>query len=203
MDLLKQIVEDIKSLKIQGAESVAENGLKAWVKAKDKKKINALALIDDTDSKKMSKEELKSKLDSIIKELAGKIDKNLTMQTILLTELWTDCYDGRFELVDLIGLSAPVYDKGMMSALKISYLHKRMVIDKFEKYIVAYVLFGSLPRGEATPESDVDIAIIIDDTDVKRMSRAELKDKLRAIILTMGLEAGDATGIKNKLNVQT
>lgn len=38
MDLLKQTVENIKSLKIQGAESIAEEGLKAWERAKDKKK---------------------------------------------------------------------------------------------------------------------------------------------------------------------
>ena len=43
---------------------------------------------------------------------------------------------------------------------------------------------------------------MIDDTDVKRMTRAELKDKLRAIIIGMGIEAGDITGIKNKLNIQ-
>jgi uncharacterized protein (UPF0332 family) len=34
------------------------------------------------------------------------------------------------------------------------------------------------------------------------MTRAELKDKLRAIIIGMGLDAGQITGIKNKLNVQ-
>ena len=45
-------------------------------------------------------------------------------------------------------------------------------------------------------------AIVIDDTDVKKMTRAELKDKLRAIIIGMGIEAGELTGIKNKLNIQ-
>ncbi len=34
------------------------------------------------------------------------------------------------------------------------------------------------------------------------MTRVELKDKLRAIIIGMGIEAGDMTGIKNKLNIQ-
>jgi uncharacterized protein (UPF0332 family) len=43
---------------------------------------------------------------------------------------------------------------------------------------------------------------VIDDTDVKRMTRTELKDKLRAIIISMGIEAGEITGIKNKLNIQ-
>jgi uncharacterized protein (UPF0332 family) len=34
------------------------------------------------------------------------------------------------------------------------------------------------------------------------MTRAELKDKLRAIIIGMGIEAGELTGIRNKLNIQ-
>src|SRR3990167_2941982 len=34
------------------------------------------------------------------------------------------------------------------------------------------------------------------------MTRAELKDKLRAIIIGMGIEAGDITGVQNKLNIQ-
>jgi len=54
----------------------------------------------------------------------------------------------------------------------------------------------------ATSESDIDVFIVVDDTDVKKMTRAELKDKLRAIIITMGMEAGEITGIKNNLNIQ-
>jgi uncharacterized protein (UPF0332 family) len=34
------------------------------------------------------------------------------------------------------------------------------------------------------------------------MTRAELRDKLRAIIIGMGIEAGEITGIRNKLNIQ-
>nr|MBC8494613.1 nucleotidyltransferase domain-containing protein [archaeon] len=73
---------------------------------------------------------------------------------------------------------------------------------KFEKYIVSYVLAGSLVQGRATPQSDIDVFIVIDDTDVKKMTRAELKDKLRAIIIGMGLDAGKMTGIENKINIQ-
>jgi uncharacterized protein (UPF0332 family)/predicted nucleotidyltransferase len=99
-------------------------------------------------------------------------------------------------------MAAPVYDKGMLAAVKIAEIHKSMVLKKFEKYIVSYVLSGSLVRGTATAKSDIDVMIIIDDTDVKKMTRAELKDKLRAIIIGMGIEAGDITGIRNKLNIQ-
>jgi len=169
---------------------------------KPSEQINVLILVDDSDSKKMSKDELKTKLSSIIEEMAKGVDKNLTPQTIILSELWQSCYDAKYELLELIAMSAPVYDTGMLSAIKIAEIHKSMVIKKFEKYIVSYVLAGSLVQGKSTPESDIDVFIVVDDTDVKKMTRAELKDKLRAIIITMGMEAGEITGIKNKLNIQ-
>ena len=160
-------------------------------------KINVLVLIDDTDSKKMSKEELKSKLGSIIENIAKETDKNIEARTVIFSELWQSCYDAKYDVLQLIALSAPVYDAGMLSAVKIAELHKNMILKKFEKYIVTYVLSGSLVRGQATSTSDIDVFIVIDDTDVKRMTRAELKDKLRAIIIGMGIEAGEITGIKN------
>jgi uncharacterized protein (UPF0332 family)/predicted nucleotidyltransferase len=64
------------------------------------------------------------------------------------------------------------------------------------------VLAGSMVQGKATPTSDIDVFIVIDDTDVKKMTRAELKDKLRAIIIGMGIDAGKMTGIENKINIQ-
>jgi uncharacterized protein (UPF0332 family)/predicted nucleotidyltransferase len=164
--------------------------------------INVLVLVDDSDSKKMSKEELKEKLSSIIQDIAKNIDEKLKPQTIILSELWQSCYDAKYDMLEMIAMSAPVHDNGMLSAVKIAEIHKSMVVKKFEKYIVSYVLAGSLVQGRATPRSDIDVFIVVDDTDVKKMTRAELKDKLRAIIIQMGLEAGEMTGIKNKLNVQ-
>ncbi|RLE47288.1 hypothetical protein DRJ25_02760 [Candidatus Woesearchaeota archaeon] len=169
----------------------------------EKKKNNILVLIDDTEPTKMSKGELKEKLSVIIDKTAKDVDKSFATQTLLLSEVWQSCYDGKYELLPLIALAAPVYDTGMLSAIKIAELHKSMVLKKFEKYIVTYALAGSLVQGRATPTSDIDVWIVIDDTDVKKMSRAELKDKLRAIIIGMGMEAGEITGIRNKLNVQT
>ncbi len=168
-----------------------------------KDKHHVLVLIDDTEPSKMSKQELKDKLTAIMDTTAGEIDKSIVPQTLLLTELWQNCYDGKYDWLQLIALSAPVYDTGMLGAIKIAEVHKGMVLKKFEKYIVAYVLAGSIVTGRATKESDIDVFIVIDDTDVKKMTRAELKDKLRAIIINMGLDAGDITGIKNKINIQT
>ncbi|MBW3014437.1 nucleotidyltransferase domain-containing protein [Candidatus Woesearchaeota archaeon] len=170
---------------------------------REKKEINVIVLVNDTDSKKMSKMELKQKLSVIIERLGKEVDPNLNPNTVILTELWEDCYDGRYQLLDGLAMSAPVYDKGTLGALKITSLHRSMVMKKFEKYIVTYILWGSIARGDAHPDSDIDVAIIVDDTDVKRMTRTELKDKLRSIIISMGLEAGEMTGIRNKLNINT
>ena len=168
----------------------------------DPNKIEVIVLVDDSDSKKMSKGELKDKLGSIIINIGKEIDPNLVPRTIILSELWQNCYDAKYDLLSLVAMSAPVHDTGMLQAIKIAEVHKNMVIKKFEKYIVSYVLAGSLVQGRATKTSDIDVWIVIDDTDVKRMTRAELKDKLRAIIIGMGIEAGEITNVKNKINIQ-
>ncbi|MDP3734504.1 MAG: nucleotidyltransferase domain-containing protein [Nanoarchaeota archaeon] len=171
-------------------------------KSKGDQKISLLVLVDDSDSKKMSKEELHQKFSEIIKKIAEDVDKEIQSQSVLLTDLWQTCYDAKYDFNTLISVGAPIYDTGMLAAIKIAEIHKTMVLKKFEKYILSYVLAGSLTQGKATPTSDIDVWIVIDDTDVKKMTRAELKDKLRAIIIGMGGEAGEITGIKNKLNIQ-
>jgi predicted nucleotidyltransferase/uncharacterized protein (UPF0332 family) len=211
-DKLKDIKKKLSKFKTQVTEKFDEYimglALLPPEKPKDNKpvdqnKISVLVLIDDTDSTKMPKHELRNKLATIIDKMGAEIDKNLFPETIILSEVWQSCYDAKYELLNLISQSAPLYDpKGMIGAIKISEIHKQMVLKKFEKYIVSYVLAGSLIRGDMHQESDIDVWIVIDDTDVKKMTRVELKDKLRAIIMGMGVEAGNLTGIKNKLNIQ-
>ncbi len=171
-------------------------------KQPDTSKIHVLILIDDTDSQRLNRLELKEKLDKTVGEICKATDKNIVPQTVILSELWQSCYDAKYEALQMVAMAAPVHDTGMLAAVKIAEIHKSMVLKKFEKYIVSYVLSGSLVRGEATEKSDIDVMVIIDDTDVKKMTRAELKDKLRAIIIGMGIEAGEMTGIRNKLNIQ-
>ncbi len=169
---------------------------------KDEQKMNVLVIVDDTTSQKMTKDELYQKFSTIVAKIAEEVDKNLVAQSMLLTDLWLNCYDAKYEVNKLISLGAPIHDTGMLAAIKIAEIHKTMVLKKFEKYILSYVLAGSLTQGRATPTSDIDVWIVIDDTDVKKMTRTELKDKLRGIIISMGIEAGELTGIKNKLNIQ-
>jgi len=194
-----------KELTGEGAENPAKGENAKSEEKKDipkKDLINLLVVVDDTDSKKMTKDELHQKFSTIISKIAEDVDKSLVPQSVLLTDFWQNCYDGKYELNQLISLGAPVYDTGMLAAIKIAEVHKSMVIKKFEKYILSYVLAGSITQGKATPSSDIDVWLVIDDTDVKKMTRVELKDKLRNIILGMGAEAGEITGIKNKINIQ-
>ena len=171
-------------------------------RAEDKDKLVYLILIDDTDSKKMQKQELRDKLQGIFVQEAKAINPAIEPETLLLSELWGFCFDAKYDVLANIAQATIIMDKGMLSAIKLAETHKQMVLKKFEKYIVCYVLAGSLTQGTATTKSDVDVFIVIDDTDVKKMTRAELKDKLRAIIIDMGYQAGDLTGIQNKINIQ-
>ena len=48
-----------------------------FTKELDKEKINVLVLVDDSDSLKMSKEELANKLSSVIESVAKEVDKKV------------------------------------------------------------------------------------------------------------------------------
>ena len=150
----------------------------------------------------MTKEELKNKLGGIISKMAQETSGQISAQTWILSEIWQSAFDGNYTNLRLFANSAPFHDTGMLSALKITELHKNMAVKELKRYVVSYVLAGSLVQGRATPKSDIDVFVVVDDTDIKKMTRAELKDKLRALITNMGIKAGDMTGIKNKLNVQ-
>ncbi len=144
--------------------------------------------------------------ENIIKKVNKKceeIDKNIFATVVDFYEIRENCYDSKYELLEMIAAGAPLYDaKDFLAAIKISEVHKNMVLKKFDKYIVSYVGAGTLFRGDAT-SNDIDVYIVIDDTDVKKMTRVELKDKLMAIIRDMGFTASQYTGVKKVFHVQT
>mgnify|MGYP001586562189 CR=1 FL=1 len=117
-------------------------------------------------------------------------------------DIWDVCLDSKFELGSAISMAFPLYDKGILGALRVAEIHKSLVLQKFERYVVSYVIAGSLVRGEAVKTSDVDVFIIINDTDVKRMPRLELKDRLAGIIHSFIPEASALAGVKNNLSPQ-
>jgi predicted nucleotidyltransferase/uncharacterized protein (UPF0332 family) len=151
-------------------------------------------------------EEKFKEIPKIKKEMIAEIDKIKKDVWIYLktpVDIWESCLDSKFELVSAIGMSYPLFDTGILESLRVAEIHKALVLQKFDKYIVSYVIAGSLVRGDVTKESDVDVFIIINDTDVKRMPRLELKERLRSMIMQYVGEATALAGAKkNILNVQ-
>lgn len=169
---------------------------------KESNEVNVLVLVDDSDVKKMTKWELKDKLVAIISTMASDIDKNLKPDVMIMSELREICFDAKYDILQLISYGVFVYDpKDVLKALKVAEIHKSMVLKKFEKYVMSYVAVGSLFRGDAR-SNDIDVAVVIDDTDVKKMSRFELRDKLSAIIRTLGYDAGAMANVKKSFHIQ-
>ncbi len=164
---------------------------------KKKKLIHLAMIIPEEKEKEILK--IKNELIKYVKEKK----QNIWFHIESTTYLWEDCFDGKYELVEGIAMSFPLHDKGFLGALRVVSIHKSLVLRKFEKYVVSYVIAGSFLRGTATKTSDIDVFIIINDTDVKRMPRLELKEKLRAIIYSYVNEAMALAGVKNTLHIQT
>lgn len=138
----------------------------------------------------------------IVKEIEKIKNQKVWLQIKTPVDIFENCLDSKFDLTNSIGMSFPLYDDGFLGALRVAEVHKTLVLRKFEKYVVSYVIGGSLVRGEAIETSDVDVFVIIDDTDVKRMPRLELKERLRSMIYKYVSEATAIAGVKNKLEPQ-
>ena len=135
------------------------------------KKIHVQIIIPDDKEKKKS--EMK-------KQILEQIEKNKQEVWIYIktpSEIWELCMDQKFEISSAIAMSFPLHDRGILGAMRVTEIHKSLVLQKFEKDVVSYVLGGSLIRGDTVKTSDVDVFVIINDTDVKRMPRLELKEK--------------------------
>ncbi|HLC22174.1 MAG TPA: hypothetical protein VJJ79_00175 [Candidatus Nanoarchaeia archaeon] len=164
--------------------------------------IHIFMLIDDAPTEFPKKGELILKTTEDATKIAEEIDKNFKPQVMLIAELKEACFDAKYDIIQMVASSGIFYDKGLLSALKVADFHKTMTVKKFEKYVASYIAVGSLFRGDAAP-NDIDVAIVIDDTDVKKMSRLELREKLRTIILNMGYDASQQTGVRAQFHIQT
>src|SRR3989338_242096 len=169
----------------------------------DKNAIDVLVLLSNPADKKVNKYDFADRVSIEAGKMVKGINDNIKPQVLLLDELKENCFDGKYELLRLISVGVTIYDpKDFLAAIRISEVHKSMVLRKFDKYIVSYVAAGSLFRGDKK-SNDIDVYVVVDDTDVKRMSRFELKDKLRAIIIGQGLEAAKITGVNKQFHIQT
>ncbi len=135
-------------------------------------------------------------------KLAKETGENLWVVIRTPVDLWNYGLDSRFEMLDAVSAGLPLFDKGFLGALRVANIHKSLVLRKFDKYVASYVIAGSLVRGTADKDSDVDVFVVIDDTDVKRMNRIDLLEKLRGMIFDYIREATALAGVTNILNVQ-
>jgi len=163
---------------------------------KKEKPMHVTMIIPEDQFKEINK--IKGEIIKIIKDIKPKLWVNI----ITPVDLANYTLDSKFDIVEAIAMSYPLYDKGILGTFRVSSIHKSLCLRKFEKYIYSYVIGGSLVRGEGKPTSDIDAYVIIDDTDVKRMPRLELKEKLRAIIYQYIAEAAELSGVKTVLHVQ-
>ena len=163
---------------------------------KKEKPMHLCMIIPEDNFKEVGK--IKTELIKVAKDLKPKLWLNI----ITPVDLANYCLDSKFDIVEAIAMSFPLYDKNILGTFRVSSIHKSLCLRKFEKYIYSYVIGGSLVRGEGKSTSDIDAYVIIDDTDVKRMSRLELKEKLRAIIYQYVAEAAELSGVKTTLHVQ-
>ena len=146
--------------------------------------------------------EIPKKIKPEILKLIKESKQELWVHIKTEVDLWNYGLDSKFEFVDAISSSFPLHDKGLLGSMRLANIHKTLVLRKFEKYVASYVVGGSLVRGTADKTSDVDTFVIIDDTDVKRMPRLQLLEKLRGMIHDYIREATALSGTKNILNVQ-
>lgn len=163
----------------------------------EKRPLHVVMIIPEDNYKDISTK-IKPEVIKIVKE----IGENFWVHIKTPVDVWNYGLDSKFEFIDAISASLPVYDNGFLGALRVANIHKSLLLRKFEKYVTSYVVAGSLVRGTAGKDSDVDVFVVIDDTDVKRMSRLELLDKLKGIVYDYIKEATALAGVKNILSPQ-
>ncbi len=162
-----------------------------------KKPLHLMMLVPEDQFKNISK-----KIKPEILKIIAETKQNVWVHIKTEVDLWNYGLDSKYEFMDAIATSFPLYDKGLLGTLRLANIHKSLVLRKFEKYVASYIIGGSLVRGTAGKDSDVDTFVIIDDTDVKRMPRMHLLEKLRGMIHDYIREANALAGVKNPLNVQ-
>lgn len=188
-------IEAIGIIPAQAAKKIEEEYEVPESEAK-KGLIHVITIIPEDHFKDIGK----VRLDAI--KVAKEANEKLWVHVMTPVDVWNLALDSKQDIVEAFGMSYPILDKGLLGSLRVAQIHKTLVLKKFEKYVTTYGIYGSLTRGDANETSDVDVAIIIDDTDVKRMSRTELREKLRGIVYGYIQEATAIAGVKNILNVQ-
>jgi uncharacterized protein (UPF0332 family)/predicted nucleotidyltransferase len=127
---------------------------------------------------------------------------DIWLHVLLIEDIKNIAMDSRFELLDLLSIGNIIYDKGIFEIFRLISVHKKLIIDILQRYVVAYVLAGSQVKGRNVESSDVDIYVVIDDTDVKQHTFEELKIKLMDLIINKAMEAKILVNSNKELHPQ-
>ncbi len=140
-----------------------------------------------------TEQEVIAVVNDLVSDKAKKLLKNYKgkkARILPLSGLWQSCYDRKYELLRALVTSEVLFDKGLIKGLAAAEQLKMLSLNKLKRYIVSVILFGSVARGTMHEKSDVDIAFVIDDTDVKKMSRKEVLARLRTMIYGFAAQVG-------------
>jgi len=127
---------------------------------------------------------------------------DIWLHVLLIEDIKNIAMDSRFELLDLLAIGNAIYDKGIFEIFRLTSVHKKLIIDILQRYVVAYVLAGSQVKGRSVESSDVDVYVVIDDTDVKQHTFEELKIKLMDLIISKAMEAKILVNSNKELHPQ-
>lgn len=132
-------------------------------------------------------DKLDEKSKKLISNYKGKV------KILPLSGLWQSCYDQKYDLIRSISnpkTNKLLYDRNFVKSLMASEILRTLVLQKLNKYIITMILVGSVSRGQQHELSDVDISFVVDDTDVKRMSKSEVRGRLLRIIHEKAAQTG-------------
>ena len=157
--------------------------------------FNPRVLIGEDFDKLLLEEKKKNEYNEEYFEYKLKKNTKIKFQGTSISFVRENCFDAIYDDLKSLGSSFVYQDnRGFISALKSIDIHRNLLLQKFEKYIVVYAGAGSWLRGEKS--NDFDVFVVVDDTDVKRMPRMQVKDQLTRIIWQMAAEVAQLTGIQ-------
>ncbi|HIP90025.1 MAG TPA: hypothetical protein EYH22_00530 [Candidatus Nanopusillus sp.] len=177
--------------------------LKQQFKEKLENYRHYVIVLSDFDLEKpQDKLKLKATAYQELLEIIKQKNRDIWLHILLLDDIKQISMDSKFELFDIFLKAKVHHDKGLYEIFKLALVHKGLVLEIFQKYVVAYVLAGSYIKGKATESSDVDVYVVIDDTDVKLHTFVELKQKLYSIVTQEAMKAMMITQSKKILHPQ-
>ncbi|MEO2154553.1 MAG: hypothetical protein ABGW69_01985 [Nanoarchaeota archaeon] len=142
------------------------------------------------------------RIEEKIKRLMEKY-KEISINLKTMTEVWNQFNEGEWENFNPLVPAYILFDKKMViQAIKIGFVHRDLVKKHFERYLMSYALFGSVAKLQPREDSDIDFAIIIDDTDLKEMSKYQAREHIMQIAYNLLFEAKRITGIDKEIHLQ-